>query len=39
VVGDTLLGDELLLLHQPSDIAASVFAPLLNAVWNGATFV
>jgi len=39
VAGDTLLGDELLLLHQPSAIAASVFASLLNAVWNGTTFV
>ncbi|HEX2814781.1 MAG TPA: hypothetical protein VHN39_00190, partial [Phenylobacterium sp.] len=38
VVGDTLLGDELELLHQPSDIAASVFASLLNTVWNGVTF-
>jgi hypothetical protein len=39
VAGETLLSDELLLLHQPSDIAASVFASLLNAVWNGTTFV
>jgi hypothetical protein len=39
VVGHTLLGDELTLLHQPSEIAASVFATLLNTVWNGVTFV
>ncbi|HZZ70441.1 MAG TPA: IPT/TIG domain-containing protein [Phenylobacterium sp.] len=38
VVGHTILGDELTLLHQPSDIAASVFASLLNTVWNGVTF-
>jgi len=38
VVGHTILGDELTLLHQPSAIAASVFAALLNTVWNGATF-
>ncbi|HEX3886438.1 MAG TPA: IPT/TIG domain-containing protein [Phenylobacterium sp.] len=38
VVGHTILGDELTLLHQPSDIAASVFASLLNTVWNGTTF-
>jgi hypothetical protein len=38
VVGHTILGDELTLLHQPSDIAASVFAALLNTVWNGTTF-
>jgi hypothetical protein len=38
VVGETLLSDELTLLHQPSDIAASLFASLLNAVWNGVTF-
>ena len=39
VVGHTLLGDELTLLHPPSEIAASVFASLLNTVWNGVTFV
>ncbi|WP_372784504.1 IPT/TIG domain-containing protein [Phenylobacterium sp.] len=39
VAGETLLGDELTLLHRPDAIAASVFASLLNAVWNGATFV
>jgi hypothetical protein len=38
VVGHTILGDELTLLHQPSEIAASVFASLLNTVWNGVTF-
>jgi hypothetical protein len=38
VVGETILGDELTLIHQPSAIAASVFAPLLNTVWNGVTF-
>jgi hypothetical protein len=38
VVGHTILGDELTLLHQPSAIAASVFASLLNTVWNGVTF-
>jgi hypothetical protein len=38
VVGETLLGDELTLIHQPSAIAASVFASMLDAVWNGATF-
>jgi hypothetical protein len=38
IVGHTILGDELTLLHQPSDIAASVFASLLNTVWNGTTF-
>lgn len=38
VVGETILGDELTLIHQPGAIAASVFAPLLNAVWNGVTF-
>ena len=38
VVGHTILGDELTLLHQPSAIAASVFAALLNTVWNGVTF-
>jgi len=38
VVGHTILGDELTLLHQPSTIAASVFAALLNTVWNGVTF-
>jgi len=38
VVGHTILGDELTLLHRPSAIAASVFAALLNTVWNGATF-
>ncbi|HEX4097318.1 MAG TPA: hypothetical protein VHX64_11355, partial [Caulobacteraceae bacterium] len=37
IVGHTILGDELTLLHQPSDIAASVFASLLNTVWNGTT--
>lgn len=38
VVGETLLGDELTLIHQPSAIAASVFASLLDTVWNGTTF-
>ena len=38
VVGHTILGDELTLLHRPSAIAASVFAALLNTVWNGVTF-
>jgi hypothetical protein len=38
IVGHTILGDELTLLHQPSDIAASAFAALLNTVWNGTTF-
>ncbi len=38
IVGHTILGDELTLLHQPSDIAASVFASMLNTVWNGVTF-
>lgn len=38
VVGHTILGDELTLLHRPSDIAASVFASMLNTVWNGVTF-
>jgi hypothetical protein len=38
VPGHTLLGDELALIHQPSAIAASVFAALLNTVWNGTTF-
>ncbi len=39
VVGETLLADELTLLHQPGAIAASLFASLLNTVWNGVTFV
>ena len=38
VVGHTILGDELTLLHRPDAIAASVFASLLNTVWNGVTF-
>jgi hypothetical protein len=38
VAGETLLGDELGLLYQPALIAQSVFAPLLNAIWNGTTF-
>jgi hypothetical protein len=39
IAGETLLGDELTLLHRPDAIAASIFAALLNTVWNGATFV
>jgi hypothetical protein len=39
IAGETLLGDELTLLHRPDAIAASMFASLLNAVWNGTTFV
>ncbi len=38
VNGVTMLSDELGLLFSPSVIAASVFAPLLNTVWNGTTF-
>jgi hypothetical protein len=38
IAGETLLGDELELLHEPSAIAASVFASLLDTVWNGTTF-
>ncbi|HET6969481.1 MAG TPA: hypothetical protein VFH92_00025, partial [Phenylobacterium sp.] len=38
VVGETLLGDELTLIHQPGAIAASVFASFLDTVWNGTTF-
>lgn len=36
--GTTLLGDELGMLYSPSTIAASVFASMLNLMWNGATF-
>lgn len=36
--GLTLLGDELGMLYSPSTIAASVFASMLNLMWNGATF-
>jgi IPT/TIG domain-containing protein len=36
--GVTRLGDEFSLLYSPSTVAASVFAPLLNYVWNGTTF-
>ncbi len=39
VVGDTMLGDELERLYPPAEIAGSVFAPLLNTVWNGRAFV
>jgi hypothetical protein len=39
IAGETLLGDELTLLHRPDAIAASIFASLLNTVWNGVTFV
>jgi IPT/TIG domain len=38
VAGVTLLGDELGILYQPALIAQSVFAPLLNTIWNGTTF-
>lgn len=38
VTGVTMLSDELGLLYSPSTIAASLFAPLLNTVWNGTTF-
>jgi hypothetical protein len=38
VGGVTMLSDELGLLYSPSTIAASLFAPLLNTVWNGTTF-
>ena len=37
--GVTLLGDELALLYQPSAVAASVFASMLNRIWNGTAFV
>jgi hypothetical protein len=37
-LGTTLLGDELGMRYSPSTIAASVFASMLNAVWNGTTF-
>jgi hypothetical protein len=38
VNGVTMLSDELGLLYSPSVIAASMFAPTLNTVWNGTTF-
>jgi hypothetical protein len=38
VAGYTMLGDELELIFQPGAIAASVFAALLDTVWNGTTF-
>jgi len=34
----TLLGDELGLLYEPGEIAQSMFAPLLNTIWDGTTF-
>jgi hypothetical protein len=37
-VGVTLLGDELGMLYSPPVIANSVFASMLNQVWNGTTF-
>jgi hypothetical protein len=39
VAGSTLLGDELSLLHRADALAASVFATMMNWVWNGAAFV
>ncbi len=39
VPGTTMLGDELSLLYNAQTIANSAFAGVLNAVWNGTTFV
>lgn len=38
VAGVTQLGDELSLLYRQDQIAASVFATMLNWTWNGTTF-
>jgi hypothetical protein len=38
MTGVTLLGDELGMLYSPPVIANSVFASMLNRVWNGTTF-
>lgn len=38
VIGTTRLGDELNLLYTPSAVAASVFASMLDATWDGGTF-
>lgn len=38
VPGTTRLGDELSLLYRPDVVVNSVFAPLVNLVWNGTTF-
>ena len=38
IAGVTLLGDELGLLYEPGEIAQSMFAPLLNTIWDGTTF-
>lgn len=39
VKGKTKLGDELELLYQAAEIGASVFATMLNWLWDGSTFV
>jgi hypothetical protein len=39
VAGSTLLGDELSLLYNQSQIAGSVFAAMLQWTWNGTAFV
>ena len=38
VAGSTRLGDELSLLYSPDTVASSVFASILDWVWNGSTF-
>jgi hypothetical protein len=38
VTGQTRLGDELSLLFQPGVIANSVFASMLDWLWNGTAF-
>ncbi|HOT97758.1 MAG TPA: hypothetical protein PLG50_00440 [bacterium] len=39
VAGRTRLGDELSLLHNPLEIATSAFAPMLDWIWDGITFI
>jgi hypothetical protein len=38
VAGSTRLGDELSLLYRQDEIVNSVFAPLLNLIWDGKAF-
>jgi len=38
VAGTTRLGDELSFLYRQDQINQSVFAPMLNWIWNGSTF-
>ena len=38
VAGETTLGDELVALYTPAQIARSAFAPLVTSVWDGQGF-